>query len=121
MNSQILQRKFSKQVLILQVVKVVLLVEHLVKSSLQSIVLLMGSPQALVPTPIVHPVVHTVVHLYTQICIAMVIIYIALIHLTRLASYVVLVEVRGVIVIIEVTCRCTPVLYSNECRCIIVK
>merc|ERR1719266_444053 len=63
-----------------------LVVEHLVKSALQSIVWLMGSPQAVVPTSIVHPVVHTVV------------------YLTLLAS-VVLVEVRSVIVIVEVTCH----------------
>ena len=85
----------------------VLVVEHLVKSALQPIVWLMGSPQALVPTSIVHPVVHTVVYLYSQKCIAMVIIYIALIHLTLLASDVVLVEVRSVIVIVEVTYGCT--------------
>ena len=91
----------------------VLVVEHLVKSALQSIVWLMGSPQALVPTSIVHPVVHTVVYLYSQKCIAMVIIYIALIHLTLLAS-VVLVEVRSVIVIVEVTYKCRPESESNE-------
>ena len=96
----------------------VLVVEHLVKSALQPIVWLMGSPQALVPTSIVHPVVHTVVHLYSQKCIAMVIINIALIHLTLLASDVVLVEVRSVIVIVEVTYGCTPESESSvRSRC----
>ena len=53
-----------------------------------------------------------------QSCIAMVIINIALIHLTLLASYVVLVEVRSVIVIVEVTYGCTPESESSvRSRC----
>ena len=44
----------------------------------------------------------------------MVIIYITLIHLTLLASDVVLVEVRSVIVIVEVTYGCTPESEPDE-------
>ena len=95
---------FSKEVLILLVVKVVLVVEDLVETAFQSIMWLMGSSEASLTTSIVYSVVHSIVDLKSIHCDGHILNHTLNHHLTLLATYVILTEVRWFIVIVEVTC-----------------